>query len=170
MEGGGRLMAGGHFKIFKQVTGTKKKDFYGRNGKWVRNNQISIPCSMCPELGKAGQMAQPHTAGGPTKESRCFLSSGTNWGNLWRWGRDKAIGQSPFYIVPTATSPSGHISCESLVFVSKQLVLGVEQTNIMFGFSLFVVLIVLSICGQASVLGFDIPETYVYTRDATAVR
>lgn len=25
MEGGGRLMAGGHFKIFKQVTGTKKK-------------------------------------------------------------------------------------------------------------------------------------------------
>lgn len=115
-------------------------------------------------------MAQPHTAGGPTKESRCFLSSGTNWGNLWRWGRDKAIGQSPFYIVPTATSPSGHISCESRVFVSKQFVLGVEQTNIMFGFSLFVVLIVLSICGQASVLGFDIPETYVYTRDATAVR
>lgn len=25
MEGGGRVMAGGHFKIFKQVTGTKKK-------------------------------------------------------------------------------------------------------------------------------------------------
>lgn len=86
------------------------------------------------------------------------------------WGGGKASGQNQFYIAPTATSLSGHISCEPLVFVSKQFVLGVEQTNIMFGFSLFVVLIVLSIRGQASALGFDIPETYVYTRDATAVR
>lgn len=44
MEGGGRLMAGGHFKIFKQVTGTKKKRFLWQ--KWKVGKKQSDKYSM----------------------------------------------------------------------------------------------------------------------------
>lgn len=43
MEGGGRLMAGGHFKIFKQVTGTKKRFLWQ---KWKVGKKQSDKYSM----------------------------------------------------------------------------------------------------------------------------
>lgn len=118
---------------------------------------------MCPELGKLVRWLSPTQREVLRRKAGSFSHQEQTGVTCGDPVEARHLDRTSSTLSPLPLLCPEHISCEPLVFVSKQFVLGVEQTNSMFSFSLFAVLIVLSIHGQASALGFDIPETYVYS-------
>lgn len=122
-------------------------------------------------------MAQPHRVGGQNclgcwkKENCWLLSSGTNWGDLWRWGWRQGIWTEPvLHCLHCHVSVQNTLSA-NLLFLFKTSCPGCGTTDIVwFLFACGFYSLINTWTSCTSKLDFDLPETCVDSCDATVVR